>query len=157
MQATEQQAAVEAVVRRFTEVAPPGWARLVGNWEATPSPSGETNLNYVTLAVVDGGDRWQFGQVGYDEPLYDLVAALNEGMADSNGRWTVLDLEVEGDGAYRTGFGYQQPKRSNGIHDEESMGRFENYFQTWIDEHGTVPRRPRDTGSGEGEASADEH
>lgn len=140
----EQQEHLAAIAGRFAQVAPRNWARLVGNWEATLGEDGEPVLNYLTLAVVDGGDRWLFGQVGYDEPLYDLVAAYNNassGDADAqvSSRWTVLDLEVDEDGTFRTNLGYGQPKRSNGIMDEESLGRFESYLDTWVTEHGTVP------------------
>jgi hypothetical protein len=140
---TRQQ--IEAVVQRFSEIAPSGWARLVGNWEAARDGDGNTVLNYLTLAVVDGTDRWLYGQVGYDEPLYDLVVALNdaspkEGADDGpDRRWTVFDLEVDADGSYRTEFGYDPPKRSNGIMDEESLGRFESYLEGWMAEHGAIP------------------
>lgn len=36
-------------------------------------------------------------------------------------------------------FGYDTPKRSNGIHDQESLGRFQDYLETWMAEHGPVP------------------
>jgi hypothetical protein len=120
----------------------------VGNWEATEDTHGSTVLNYLTLAVVDGGDRWLYGQVAYDEPLYDLVVALNEATVETEGddrRWTVLDLEVDRNAAFRVQFGYEPPKRSNGIEDEESLGRFQNYLETWMAEHGAVP-----SGSGSG-------
>ena len=137
----EQQERLERIARRFGDVAPPNWVRLVGNWEAYPGPTGELTLNYVTLAVVDGGDRWLFGQVGYDEPLYDLVAELNRMASEDqpDHAWTVLDLEVDQDGTFRVEFGYDPPKRARGIHDEESMGRFETYLDRWVAEHGPRP------------------
>ena len=139
MEPSEQQQAVRAVAQRFVEIAPAGWARLVGNWEAT-RVDGQVNLNYLTLAVVDLQDRWGIGQLDFDEPLYDLVVELHEGMGSSGDRWSVLDLEVDADGAFRTTFGYGQPKRSLGIEDEESMGRFQNYLATWVAEHGERPQ-----------------
>lgn len=139
MQASDQQQQVRAIAERFVALAPEGWARLVGNWEAT-LVDGEVSLNYITLGIVDLGDRWGAGQFGFDEPLYDLVAELNEGMAQRGERWTTLDLEVDRDGAFRTHFGYGAPKRTLGVHDEESMGRFENYLDRWTAEHGSVPR-----------------
>lgn len=141
MDVTEQRAAMEAVAARFADVAPSGWVRLVGSWEATLKPDGEVNLNYLTMAVVAGEDRWLYGQVGFDEPLYDLVVKLNEGMAAAGSRWTVFDLEVDADGTFRTSYGYDLPKRSNGIMDEESMGRFETYLDGWVAQHGPVPGR----------------
>jgi hypothetical protein len=147
--AEQKRERLEGIVRRFAEIAPEGWVRLVGNWEATQKPGGATVLNYLTLAVVDGGDRWLFGQIGYDEPLYDLVTGLNDAVAQSEGderRWTVLDLEVDADAAFRVQFGYDTPKRSNGIQDEESLGRFQDYLETWIAEHGPVPSGGRPGG-----------
>lgn len=137
----EQQDQLERIVRRFTDVAPPGWVRLVGNWEASHGATGELTLNYLTLAVVDGGDRWLFGQVGYDEPLYDLVAELHPMAAEDqpDHAWTVLDLEIDQDGTFRVEFGYDPPKRSRGILDEQSMGRFETYLDRWVAEHGPRP------------------
>jgi hypothetical protein len=138
--AADQRQHIEAIAQRFAQIAPEGWARLVGNWEASQDAEGTTVLNYLTLAVVDGTDRWLFGQVGYDEPLYDLVAALNDkSAATASGRWTVFDLEVDADGTFRTEFGYDPPKRTNGIMDEESLGRFESYLETWMADHGPVP------------------
>jgi hypothetical protein len=140
MDAAAQRQQIEAIAQRFAQIAPDGWARLVGNWEATQDTDGNTVLNYLTLAVVDGSDRWLYGQVAYDEPLYDLVAQLNETAAsDGSGRWTVFDLEVDADGSYRTDFGYDAPKRSNGIMDEESLGRFQSYLETWMADHGPIP------------------
>lgn len=137
----EQQDQLERIVHRFADVAPRNWVRLVGNWEASTGQSGELTLNYLTLAVVDGGDRWLFGQVGYDEPLYDLVAQLQPMAAadDPEHAWTVLDLEVDQDGTFRVEFGYDPPKRARGILDEESMGRFETYLDRWVAEHGPRP------------------
>lgn len=141
MEPLEQQRHVQAIAQRFVEVAPQGWSRLVGNWEAAPGSDGRPVLNYLTLAVVDLGDRWGFGQIDYDEPLYDLVADFRVAAeADGpEGTWTVLDLEVDADGTFRTDFSYDPPKRSNGILDEESIGRFENYLQGWIEQHGPTP------------------
>lgn len=138
MQPVEQQELIRGIAERFAAVAPTGWARLVGNWEATLR-EGEVHLNYLTLAVVDAGGRWAVGQLDFDEGLYGLVVALNEGMAGTGERWTVLDLEVDADGRFRTGFGYETPKRSNGVHDHESIGRFQHYLQTWVAEKGPVP------------------
>lgn len=138
MNALQQQEMVAAIAGRLVQVAPQGWARLVGNWEAT-LVNDEVSLNWITLGIVDLGDRWGAGQFGYDATLYDLVAQLNEAMAAQGERWTVLDLEVDRDGAYRTSFGYGPAKRTLGISDEESLGRFENYLDTWVAEHGRVP------------------
>lgn len=141
MDAAARRTQIEAVAARFAAIAPTGWARLVGNWEATLDERGTPVLNHLTLAVVDGGDRWLFGQVAYDEPLYDLVVELNEASATDgpDARWTVFDLEVDADGSYRTDFGHGLAKRSNGVMDHESIGRFQDYLETWIAEHGRVP------------------
>lgn len=140
MDAVAQQEQVRAVAERFVQIAPDGWARLVGNWEASLL-DGAVHLNWITLAVVDLGDRWAAGRFDHDEQLYDLVAALHEGMASAGERWTVLDLEVDRDGAFRTRFGYGPPTRTLGRRDEESLGRFERYLDTWVAEHGPVPGR----------------
>lgn len=140
----EQQEQLGVVARRFAEIAPAGWARLVGNWEASPVAPGEVSLNWITTAVVNGGDRWLYGQVPYDEPLYDAVAELNELSAQEgpDRRWTTLDLLLDPDGSVKLDFGYETPKRTNGIHDEESLGRFETYLDVWVAEHGRVPAAP---------------
>ncbi|WP_019137338.1 hypothetical protein [Cellulomonas massiliensis] len=137
----EQQEQLGAVARRFAQVAPQGWARLLGNWEATVDGAGAVSLNWITTAVVDGGDRWLYGQVAYDEPLYDAVVRLNELSAQDgpDRRWTTLDLRLDADGAIAVDLGYDEPKRTNGVHDEESLGRFEQYLDTWVAEHGPVP------------------
>jgi len=142
----EQQDQLGAVARRFAGVAPQGWARLLGNWEATVDDTGAVSLNWITTAVVDGGDRWLYGQVGFDEELYDAVVRLNELSAqDGPGRrWTTLDLRLDADGTIAVDLGYDEPKRTNGVHDEESLGRFESYLDTWVAEHGPVPAGARE-------------
>lgn len=137
--ADQQRQIVTAVAHRFAEIAPAGWARLAGSWEATGAP-GAATLNYITVAVVHGGDRWLYGQVGYDATLYDLVSDLHKAMAGPDGTsWTTFDLELDPDGTYRTDLGYGIPKRSNGVMDQESYGRFQDYLDTWVAEHGPVP------------------
>lgn len=135
---------VAGIGQRFVEVAPADWYHLVGNWEASPDPSG-VSLNFLTLAVVDLGDRWGFGQIEFDEPLYDAVAefalAARSRPFSGSGPWTVLDLEINNEGQFDSKFGFDEPKRTNGVMDEESIGRFENYLETWIAEHGPVPPR----------------
>lgn len=138
VEASEQQERIRAVAERLVQVAPQGWARLVGNWEATVV-DGEVSLNWITLGVVDLGDRWGAGQFGYDAVLYDLVVELNEAVAATGERWSVLDLEVDRDGDFRTQFGYGPARRTLGIPDEESLGRFESYLDSWVAEHGPVP------------------
>lgn len=142
MGVAEQEQQLGVVARRLAQVAPTGWARLLGNWEAAVV-DGEVTLNWVTTAVVNGGDRWLYGQVGYDEELYDAVQRLNELSAEGGGtRWTTFDLRLDPDGTIEVGFGYDPPKRMQGIHDEESLGRFETYLDIWVAEHGPVPAAP---------------
>lgn len=138
MEASDATDTIARIARRFVEIAPTGWARLIGNWEATGEP-GSANLNYITTAVVDIGDRWGYGQLDFDEPLYDLVVELHRQMAEREDLWTVLDLEVDADGTFRTNFGYDQAKRTEGVMDEESYGRFQTYLDGWVAEHGPVP------------------
>lgn len=138
----EQQELIQTIVQRFAAIAPDGWARLAGNWEAYRDDDDRLTLNYVTVAIVNGGHEWLYGQVGYDHVLYDAVIELNERMAggDEQRRWTVFDLEVDADPPeFRVDFGYGTPKRVNGIDDHESIGRFRDYLQTWIDAHGPTP------------------
>ncbi|HEY9412174.1 MAG TPA: hypothetical protein VIP77_21530 [Jiangellaceae bacterium] len=128
---------IQRIVRRFDAIAPEGWVRLAGNWE-TYQEADDLALNYVTLAVVASDGGWGAGQLGYDEDLYDEVLALNEVMAKGDGRrWTVLDLEIDAEPAeFRVQFGYNPPKRVNGVLDDESFGRFERYLESWVAERG---------------------
>ncbi len=79
----EQQEQLDRIVRRFADVAPARWARLVGNWEAYPGPTGEVTLNYLTLAVVDGGARGSVtlapAQPGREQPGDEVAAAHRHG------------------------------------------------------------------------------
>lgn len=59
---------------------------------------------------------------------------------DEQRRWTVFDLEIDADPPeFRINFGYDSPKRVNGVNDHQSLGRFQDYLQTWIDTHGPSP------------------
>ena len=129
---------IQRIVRRFDAIAPEGWVRLAGNWETNQEADDALALNYITLAVVASDGGWGAGQLGYDEELYDEVLALNEVMAEGDGRrWTVLDLEIDAAPAeFRVQFGYDAPKRVNGVLDDESYGRFERYLESWVTEHG---------------------
>lgn len=129
---------IQRIVRRFDAIAPEGWVRLAGNWESYQDADDGLALNYITLAVVASDGGWGAGQLGYDEDLYDEVLALNEAMAEGDARrWTVLDLEIDAEPAeFRVQFGYDPPKRVNGVLDDESFGRFERYLESWVAEHG---------------------
>ena len=143
MGVVEQQEQLGVVARRFASVAPAGWVRLLGSWEATPGPGGGVTLNWITAAVVDAGDRWAYGQVGFDDELYDAVVRLND-LAAQDGpdrRWTTFDLTLDADGTFHVDLGYDPPRRSQGVLDEQSHGRFERYLDTWVAEHGPVPPR----------------
>lgn len=141
LEATEQQQMIRAIAERLVQVAPEGWARLVGNWEASLVDD-EVSLNWITLGVVDLGDRWG-----------GLVSSATTGRSttwshSSTRRWRRMlsagrcsILEVDRDGAYRTRFGCGPTKRTLGVSDEESVGRFENYLDAWVAEHGQVPGR----------------
>lgn len=139
--AVEQQDQLTVVARRFAEIAPERWVHLVGSWEATLDEAGDVRLNWITTAVVDGRDRWLYGQVGYDEPLYDAVVRLNELSAEPGPehRWTTCELRLDRDGSIQVDFGHEPPKRSRGIHDEESLGRYERYLDAWVAVHGPRP------------------
>ena len=141
MGAVAQQRQLEAVVRRFAAIAPAGWAHLVGSWEASTGADGRVSLNWITTAVVDGGDRWLHGQVRHDEALYDAVVRLNElsAQAAPEHRWTTLELHLDRDGTIRVDVGHEPPKRTRGVLDEESLGRYERYLDTWVAAHGPVP------------------
>lgn len=151
MKVSEQQDKIEAVARRMVQVAPDGWVKIVGSWEATPGDEGQPpHLNWITMAVVDLGDRWGAGQFDFDEPLYDMVAELHQGMQQRGDDWTLMDLEIATDGSYRTQFGYGEPRRTRGELDDESMGRFWNLLSDWVAEHGSVPGQPLPPSSGTG-------
>ena len=141
MGAAEQQEQLGVVARRLAAIAPAGWAHLVGSFEATVSDAGEVTLDWITTAVVDGGDRWLYGQLGYDEELYDAVVRLNDLAAEAGpqARWTTCELHLGPDGSIQVDLGYDPPKRSRGIYDEESLGRFEGYLDVWVATHGPRP------------------
>lgn len=138
----EQEELIQNVIQHFSAIAPQGWARLHGNWEAHHDDHGTLTLNYITVAIVAGDGDWLYGQIAYDHDLYHAVLDLNQRMTghDEQHRWTTFDLEIDAEPpAYRVDFDYDPPKRVNGIDDHQSTGRFRDYLQTWIDTHGPTP------------------
>lgn len=137
----EQQDQLGAIARRFVEVAPAGWVRLLGRWEAAAEPSGAARLDATTAAVVDGGDRWLFGRLDLDPVLHGAVVGLRVLVEEDSGRpWTTLELLLDPDGTVQVDLGYDPPEGS-GPRDEQSVGGLRRHFDTWVAERGPVPSR----------------
>ena len=113
---------------------PEPWERIVVNLETETTEEGRV-LNYLFFYIsrsADGDFRETSVRVLPDGVRDDFLA-LNDALFESSGdRWGICDLIMDcSTGRYDFQFKYEPPKRLNCVFDESSMGRFDNYLDTY--------------------------
>ena len=125
------------------------WERIVVNLEMEITEEGPV-VNYLYFYISKrllGG----FKETEVDElpdEVSDKFKELNDAVLENAGnRWGICDLVIEGTGECKFTYDYGKPKRLNGILDESSYGRFNNYLDTYRAERAAQKGRGRRIGS----------
>jgi hypothetical protein len=116
------------VVIAIARSVPEGWEQIAASYEVEDQPDTRVQNSVVAYVWQDGGS-YKSGSV---EDIPDSVDAafwaLNEAMADpERGRWSTGNVTIKADGSYDFKFSYDPPKRINGVWDDESFGKYNDY------------------------------
>jgi len=108
------------------------WERIVVNYEMQEEDGGVTEDRRGFSIAPDGSGGFRKDGVTFDLTVKGLFRELREEMQRSEGQaWGTCDLIVDQPGRFRFNFSYERPKRINGVFDDESMGRFDRYLETY--------------------------
>ena len=108
------------------------WERIVVNYEIQEEDAGLTEDRRGFTIIPDGAGDFRKGQLSFDTTVKNLFRELRAEIQRSEGQgWGTCDLIVDQPGRFRFNFSYDPPKRINGVFDEQSMGRFDRYLDTY--------------------------
>lgn len=125
---------LEQLAKRLAGRLSKRWKRIVVNWETEDDPDGDQVDDVYIFAIVRSfaGGLSKSQDFDIEAEVFDLVHELRGSMAvRSGGPWSTFDLEIDSDGTCEMKFDYEPARRLNGIRDEISVGRFENYLETY--------------------------
>ena len=133
-----QDAAAQAVVAMISDRC----ERIVVNSEMDRTAKGRV-LGHVILCITaepDGSPKETSVRVASDE-MNDRFIELADAMARDGETWGSCDLVIDSNGKHDFKFDHAPPRRINGTFDHLSMGRFDNYLDTYRAERtGAGPR-----------------
>jgi hypothetical protein len=108
------------------------WERIVVNYEVQEEDGGLTEDRRGFYIGPDGAGDFLKGQLSFDTNVKGLFRELRAEIQRSEGQgWSTCDLVVDQPGRFRFDFSYDRPKRINGVFDDQSMGRFDRYLDTY--------------------------
>jgi hypothetical protein len=108
------------------------WERIVVNYEMQAEDGGLTEDRRGFYVAPDGVGGFHKGSLTFDTTVKTLFRDLRDEMQRSEGQgWGTCDLVIDQPGKFRFNFSYEPPKRINGVFDDESMGRFDRYLETY--------------------------
>ena len=105
------------------------WEEIVMNCELSEKTK---NLSCALFYITNDPNDRRKGDIKLTSELTHLLRKLNDVYYKKSGeRWGIFDLIIDSSGKYKFEFSYEKPKRLNGIFDEESHYRFENYLDKY--------------------------
>ena len=108
------------------------WERIVANYELQDEDNGLTEDRLGFYIVSDGTGGFRKVPLKFHAIVKDLFRELRAEIQRSEGQgWGTCDLVVDQPGRFRFDFSYERPKRVNGVFDDQSMGRFDRYLDTY--------------------------
>lgn len=108
------------------------WERIVVNYEMQEEDGGVTEDRRGFYIASDGSGGFRKASLIFDATVKTLFRDLREEMRRTEGQgWGTCDLVVDQPGKFRFNFSYAPPKRINGVFDDDSMGRFDHYLETY--------------------------
>ncbi|MFT4082990.1 MAG: hypothetical protein QM638_10420 [Nocardioides sp.] len=127
-----RQEALEALVERIRQIAPPRWVQVYLAFETHPDGS---NPTWVMLGAVNADNRWGFGQFDLDPQVFDLAVAF---LDVSEPTWTTLELKVDRAGTFDVDLGYDGTAPA-GEFTPALLERLQDYPTTFQAEYGDPP------------------
>jgi hypothetical protein len=95
------------------------WNTAVINIEIEDHEDGSIGKNSLALSYRFVKNIWKSDGFIMPHKCFELFRLLR-GFSDGQ-KWSICTLEFDSEGRYEFSFSYEQPKRLNGIHDDESM------------------------------------
>jgi hypothetical protein len=123
-----QKAIVTALARDIAD----GWERIVVNYEMQEEDGGLTEDRLGFYIAKDPAGDFRESDLAFSPEVKALFREMNEEIKRSEGeRWGTCDLVVDQPGKFKFSFTYDPPKRINGVFDDDSVGRFDRYLETY--------------------------
>ena len=111
---------------------PRPWERIVVNYETTFEDGPDSDYCFFYVARSDAGDLEIDDDLPLTNAVEDMFFELNDALfASTKSRWGICDLIINSDGHYDFSFDYGPAKRLNGVLDDSSLGRFDNYLESY--------------------------
>lgn len=126
----------KAIVSALARSIPDAWERIVVNYEMQEEDGGltEDRLGFY-IAKGSTGDLRESDLV-FSPEVEAMFREMNDEIKRTAGdRWGTCDLVVDKSGEFRFKLAYDPPKRINGVFDDDSLGRFNRYLETYKAEH----------------------
>ncbi len=122
----------EAIVTTLARGIPGAWERIVVNYEMQEEDGGLTEDRRGFYITKDATGDFRKGELAFSSEVKALFRQMNDKIHQTEGhRWGTCDLVVDQSGKFRFNFSYDPPKRINGVFDDDSMGRFDRYLETY--------------------------
>jgi Protein of unknown function, DUF600 len=126
-----------AIVTALARDLPDAWERIVVNYEIQEEDGGLTEDRLGFYIAKDAAGGFRESELAFTPEVKRLFREMNDEVQRSEGeRWGTCDLVVDQPGKFKFSFSYDRPKRINGVFDDESMGRFDRYLETYNAERG---------------------
>ncbi len=121
------------VVINIAQLVTESWRRIVVSHEVDDRPE-TTEQSTMAVYVTGALDDLELRSLDRNgsTSLEDDFFSLNKIMVDASGRtWSSCELIIDASGHYNFSFSYDPPKRINGILDEQSYDRYNNYLDIY--------------------------
>ena len=128
----EQLEKQKEVVLHIAQLITESWRRIVVSYEVEDTQESTEHSTMVVYVTGSTSDLRLEGLAGAPTSLEDELFSLNKLMANASGRtWSSCELIIDASGHYNFSFSYDPPKRINGILDEQSYDRYNNYLDIY--------------------------
>jgi hypothetical protein len=108
-----------------------GWERIVVNYEIQEEDGGLIEDRLGFYISQDASRAPATNTLRFGPEVKELFRELNEEMQRTAGAHWGTRPVVDKPGKFKFSFSYDPPKRVNGVFDDDSMGRFDRYLETY--------------------------
>jgi hypothetical protein len=122
----------KAIVTALARGIPDAWERIVVNYEMQEEDGGLTEDRLGFYIAKDPTGDLRESDLVFSPEVKTMFREMNDETKRTAGdRWRTCDLVVDKSGEFRFKFSYDPPKRINGVFDDDSLGRFNRYLETY--------------------------